>query len=89
MTDISLACVCYVGQPSAAKVQDVVRRLNKKNADARILLALLGTEAAKPMAAAGAEVCSGSFGAALDAMAQAATAPHGGAAADTRDSVAT
>jgi AI-2E family transporter len=91
MTDISLACVCYVGQPSAAKVQDAVRRLNKKNADARILVALLGSEAATPMmGAVGAEVCSGSFGAALEAMVQATTTPHGDTvAAGTRDHIAT
>ena len=46
MTDTSLACVCYVGQSSTAKVQDAVRRLSKKKDDARILLALFGTEAA-------------------------------------------
>ena len=89
MTDISLACVCYVGQPSAAKIHDVVRRLNKKNADARILLALLGAEAAKPMGAVGAEVCSGAFGAALDAIVEATTTPRSDTVADTRDSIAT
>jgi len=90
MTDTSLACVCYLGQAPAAKVQDAVRRLNKKNADVRILIALLGTEAVPPMmGAVGAEVCSGSFGAALEAIAQAATTPHSDAAADTRDSIAT
>jgi predicted PurR-regulated permease PerM len=90
MTDISLACVCYVGQPSAAKVHDAVHRLNKKNGDARILVALLGTEAATPMAGSvGAEVCSGSFGVALDAMVQALATPHSDTAAGTRDSIAT
>ena len=90
MTDISLACVCYVGQPSAAKVQDAVHRLNKKNGDARILVALLGTEAAAPMAGTvGAEVCSGSFGVALDTMVQALATPHSDRAAGTRDSIAT
>jgi predicted PurR-regulated permease PerM len=90
MTNTSLACVCYVGQPSLAKVQDVVRRLNKKNPDARILLALLGTEAATPMmGAVGAEVCSGSFGAALEAINQAATKQRGEATVDGRDVAAT
>ena len=89
MTDTSLACVCYVGQPPPAKVQDVVRRLNKKNADAHILLALLGTEAAIPMVGAvGAEVCSGSFGAALEAIVQATTAPRRNTS-DSRGSIAT
>jgi predicted PurR-regulated permease PerM len=89
MSDTSLACVCYVGQPSTAKVQDAVRRLNKKNADARILLALLGAEAATLTVGVGAEVCSGSFGAALDAIKQAATRRRGEPTVDTRDIVAT
>jgi predicted PurR-regulated permease PerM len=90
MTNTSLACVCYVGQPSAAKAQDVVRRLNKKNPDARILLALLGTEAARPMmGAVGAEVCSGSFGVALEAINQAVAKQRGEATVDSRDVAAT
>jgi predicted PurR-regulated permease PerM len=90
MTDTSLACVCYVGQASAAKLQDAVRRLNKKNANARILLALLGSEAATPMmGAVGVEVCSGSFGAALEAINQAKTKPRGEGTVDSRDIAAT
>jgi predicted PurR-regulated permease PerM len=72
MTDTALACVCYVGQPSPARVQDVVRRLGKKNADARILLALMGPETATPtIRAAGAIVSGGSFGVTLEAIVQA------------------
>jgi predicted PurR-regulated permease PerM len=89
ITDISLACVCYVGQPSSAKVQDAVRRLNKKNADARFLLAFLGSEVATPMVGAvGAEVCSGSFGAALEAINQATTSRREGTV-DSRGIAAT
>jgi predicted PurR-regulated permease PerM len=77
MTDTALACVCYVGQPSTAKIQDVVRRLGKKNADARILLAFFGAEGATPtIRAAGAIVSRGSFGVTLQAIIQAATKQH-------------
>ena len=69
MTDTSLACVCYIGQPSTAKIQDVVRRLNKTNAGARILLALFGPEAGTlTTGAAGAAVSCGSFGATSKAI---------------------
>ena len=72
MTDTSVACVCYLGQPSTTKIQDAVRRLNKKNGDARILLALFGSEAATPLkGVVGATVGGGSFGAALEAIIQA------------------
>ena len=72
MTDTSVACVCYLGQPSTTKIQDAVRRLNKKNGDARILLALFGSEAATPLkGVVDATVGGGSFGAALEAIIQA------------------
>src|SRR6516165_5172148 len=88
MTDTSLACVCYVGQPSITKVQDAVRRLNKKNAEARILLALLSTEAAAPsIGAVGAAIAGGSFRASLEAIIQAAS-EHRDDAANTKDIVA-
>ena len=71
MTDTSLACVCYVGQPSTGKVQDTVRRLNKKKADAHVLFALLGADAAAPsIGAVGATIARGSFGTALEAIIQ-------------------
>jgi hypothetical protein len=77
MTDAALACVCYIGQTSTAKMQDVVRRLGKKNAEARVVLALLGAEAATPtIGATGAIVSRGSFGVTLEAIIQ-ATAKQG------------
>jgi len=86
MTDTSLACLCYVGQPSTAKIQDVVRRLNKKNADARILLALFGTGAATPTTGTvGATVCAGSFGATLEAIIQTAAKQREPTTVDTKD----
>jgi len=89
MADTSLACVCYVGQPSITRVQDAVRRLNKKNPGARILLALLGTDAAMPsIGAAGAATASGSFRTSLEAIIQIISGPRGDAAANTKDIVA-
>jgi predicted PurR-regulated permease PerM len=90
MTDTSLVCICCVGQPSTARIQDAVRRLNKKNADARILLALFGAESVAPtIGPAGAKVCSGSFGATLEAISQAATKQHGVTTPDAKDVIAT
>jgi len=86
MTDTSLACLCYVGQPSITKVQDVVRRLNKKNTDVRIMLALLGTESDAPsIGAAGATTASGSFRTSLEAITQAISGHRGDATADSKD----
>jgi hypothetical protein len=86
MTDTSLACVCYVGQPSITKVQDVVRRLNKKNAEARVLLALFGTESATPsIGAAGATTASGSFRTSLEAIIQTISGHRGDATANSKD----
>jgi hypothetical protein len=90
MTDTSLACVCYVGQSSTAKVQDAVRRLSKKKDDARILLALFGTEAATPtIGAVGAVVSCGSFGATLEAIVQATAEQRDEVTVDTRNIIAT
>ena len=78
MADTSLACVCYIGQPSNTKIQDVVRRLSRKNADARILLAFFGADAATPpIPAVGATAAKGSFRTALDALVQAVSAQRG------------
>jgi hypothetical protein len=90
MADTSLACVCYVSQPSTTKIQDAVRRLNKKNANARVLLALLGTDTATPsMGAVGATVAGSSFGAALKAIIQATSEQCGDVTAVTKDTIAT
>ncbi|MCP3474065.1 AI-2E family transporter [Bradyrhizobium sp. CCGUVB1N3] len=90
MTETSLACLCYVGQPSTAKVQDVIRRLNRKNADARIFIALFGTGAATPtMDAVGATVCVGSFGATLEAIIQTVAKPGDLTTVDIKDIAAT
>jgi len=86
MTDTSLACVCYLGQPSTTKIQDAVRRLNKKNADARIVLALFGSEPATPSkGVVGATASGGSFGAALDAIIQATSEQRRNATTSSKD----
>jgi hypothetical protein len=89
MTDTSLACVCYLGQPSTTTIQDAVRRLTKKNADARIVLALFGTEAATlSIGAVGATVAGGSFGTALKAIVRATSGQRGDATTTTKNIIA-
>jgi predicted PurR-regulated permease PerM len=89
MSDTSLACICYVSQLSAAKMQDSVRRLVKRNGAVRILLALFGSEAAMPsIATVGASVAGGSFSSALEAIGRAVSEQRGDATPDTRDLVA-
>jgi hypothetical protein len=86
MTDTSLACVCYVDQPSAAKIQATVRRLNRKKFDAHILLALLGAEGATPpVGEVGAMASCGSFCAALNAIVQATAKERDIATIDAKD----
>jgi predicted PurR-regulated permease PerM len=71
LANTALACVCYLSQPSTAKIQHTVRGLSRTIDGGRILLTLLGTEAAKPVeSASGALVTSGSFGATLEAIVQ-------------------
>ncbi|MBR0694456.1 AI-2E family transporter [Bradyrhizobium lablabi] len=73
LADTSVACVCYLGQPSAAKIQHTVRGLNRRTDETRtrVLLTLLGTEAIKSVeSTAGALVTGGSFGATLEAIVQ-------------------
>jgi predicted PurR-regulated permease PerM len=71
LANTALVCVCYLSQPSTAKIQYAVRGLSRRSDGARILFALLGTEAEKPVEnASGALVTSGSFAATLDAIVQ-------------------
>jgi len=71
LADTALACVCYLGQPSTAKIQHTVRGLSRRTDGTRILLTLLGTDAAKSVeSATSALVASGSFGATLEAIVQ-------------------
>src|SRR5258708_1851476 len=72
LADTSLACVCYLGQTSTAKIQHTVRGFSRGTDGTRILLTLLGTDAAKSVeSATSALVASGSFGATLEAIVQA------------------
>ena len=71
LANTALVCVCYLSQPSTAKIQHAVRGLSRRIDGTRILLALLGTEAVKPVEnASNALVASGSFGATLEAIVQ-------------------
>jgi bacterioferritin len=67
-------CICYVEQPSSAKIQYAVRRLNKKNPGESIVLALLGLETCAPLSIAGPDVAEGPFSVALKAIGEAASA---------------
>ena len=69
LANTALVCVCYLSQPSTAKIQHVVRGLSKRIGATRILFALLGTGAAETVGnASNALVASGSFGATLEAV---------------------
>jgi predicted PurR-regulated permease PerM len=73
LADTSLACICYVEQPSSAKIQYAVRRLGKKKPGVRIILALLGAETGAPVQSAGPDVAEGPFSIALGAIGEAAS----------------
>ena len=71
LANTALVCVCYLSQPSAAKIQHAVRGLSRRIDGTRILFALLGTEAIEPVEnASNALVTGGSFGATLEAIVQ-------------------
>lgn len=71
LANTALVCVCYLTQPSAAKIQHAVRGLSRRIDGTRILFALLGTEAVEPVEnASNALVTGGSFGATLEAIVQ-------------------
>jgi predicted PurR-regulated permease PerM len=71
LSNTALVCVCYLSQPSAAKIQHAVRGLSRRIDGTRILFALLGTEAVEPAEnASNALVTGGSFAAASEAILQ-------------------
>ena len=74
LTNTSLVCICYVEQPSNAKIQYAVRRLSKKKGGARVVLALLGAETHMPVENAGPDVAEGPFAIALTTIGEAASA---------------
>ncbi|HYK49688.1 MAG TPA: AI-2E family transporter, partial [Terriglobales bacterium] len=49
LSNTALVCVCYLSQPSAAKIQHAVRGRSRRIDGTRILFALLGTEAVEPV----------------------------------------
>jgi hypothetical protein len=73
LADTSLVCICYVERPSSARMQYAVRRLSKKNPGGSVVLALLGTDTATPLASAGPNVAEGSFSVALKVIGEAAS----------------
>jgi hypothetical protein len=46
LLETSLFCICYVDNPSSAKIHYAVRRLRKKSSGAPIIVALLGADTA-------------------------------------------
>jgi hypothetical protein len=71
LANAALVCVCFLSQPSTAKIQHAVRGLSRRIDETRILLALLGTEAVKSLEKAyNVLVVSGSFGATSEAIIQ-------------------
>jgi predicted PurR-regulated permease PerM len=82
LADSSLVCICYVSQPSSARIQYAVRRLRKKKTNARILLALFGADATPVENVTGALISEGSFEAALEASIRAASEQYGDATAE-------
>jgi predicted PurR-regulated permease PerM len=88
LTDPSIVCVCYVDRPSSAKIQYAVRRLAKKNGNAGILLAFLGSDSATPVeSASGAHVAKGSFADVLAVLIRATSEQGCEATIDTKDVV--
>ena len=72
LANAALVCVCYLSQPSTAKMQHALRGLSRTLGGGRILLTLLGTEAAKPVESVSSTVVTGgSFRATLDAIVRA------------------
>jgi predicted PurR-regulated permease PerM len=61
LSDTSMVCLCYVEQPSNAKVQYVVRRLSRKQPRCRIMLALLGAETTATFGNMALDVAEGTF----------------------------
>jgi predicted PurR-regulated permease PerM len=71
LANTALVCVCYLSEPSTAKIQHAVRALSRRIDGTRILLALLGSEAVKSVEnASNVLIASGSFGATLEAIDQ-------------------
>jgi hypothetical protein len=77
LANATLACVCYLGQPSAAKIQHAVRGLGRRIDGTRILFALLGTEAVKSVQnSSNVSIASGSFGATLEVIDRVTSEQH-------------
>jgi predicted PurR-regulated permease PerM len=78
LSDSSLFCVCYVDNPSSAKIHYAVRRLRKKSKGAPIVVALLGTETDVPTGSTeGATTVSGDFARAAESIMQSALGEAG------------
>jgi predicted PurR-regulated permease PerM len=76
LSDSSLFCVCYVDNPSSAKIHYAVRRLRKKSSGAPIVVALLGADTAAAKTE-GAVTIAGNFAGAVKSIVESAIGEAG------------
>ncbi|WP_420738200.1 AI-2E family transporter [Bradyrhizobium japonicum] len=90
LSEASLFCVCYVDNPSSAKVHYAVRRLRKKSRGAPIMVALLGAEAdASTTKTEGAVTITGNFAVAVKSIVESAIGEAGRADRPSLDDIDT
>jgi predicted PurR-regulated permease PerM len=78
LSDSSLFCVCYVDNPSSAKIHYAVRRLRKKSSGAPIMVALLGAETDSSAAKTeGAVTIAGNFASTVKSIVESAIGEAG------------
>jgi hypothetical protein len=88
LSDSSLFCVCYVDNPSSAKVHYAVRRLRKKSCGAPIMVALLGAETdASAAKTEGAVTNAGKFAGTAKSIVESAIGEAGRADRPSLDSI--
>jgi predicted PurR-regulated permease PerM len=88
LSDSSLFCVCYVDNPSSAKIHYAVRRLRKKSSGAPIVVALLGAKTDSSAAKTeGAVTIAGNFAGTVKSIVESAIGEAGRADRSSPDSI--
>jgi predicted PurR-regulated permease PerM len=78
LSESALFCVCYVDNPSSAKIHYAVRRLRKRSGGALIMVALLGSETdASAVKTEGALTIAGNFAGTVKSIVESATGNAG------------
>jgi predicted PurR-regulated permease PerM len=78
LSESALFCVCYVDNPSSAKIHYAVRRLRKRSGGALIMVALLGSETnASAVNTEGALTIAGNFAGTVKSIVESATGNAG------------